>query len=233
MEKWRKFQHSTRKILHLVEVQASTIVLDLYFSKRKWQKAAVFLLYEPKTGLFWWTASYSDGLPEEYASKIDVFLKGEKYILLKDKIVNFTLSSTVLWITESNDRYETFEQARIGVLLTLEKKLETLHYGQTFKEYKELGLGNHINREFFRLRGDLSGSGCILPAKMTNIKYRNSQWQIELEGTDNRNISITGVKLDKLGSVPRVKATVILNDNYEVIEVIAEDFIKQIDGMMR
>lgn len=193
----------------------------------------MFLLYESKTGLFWWTAGYSDGLPEEYASKIDAFLKGEKYILLKDKIVNFTLSSTVLWIAESNYRYKTFEQARTSVLLTLEKKLETLNYVHIFGEYKELGLRDHINEEFFRLRGDLSGSGCILPAKMTNIKYHNSQWQIELEGTDNRHISITGVKLDKLGTVPRVKATVILNDNYEVIEVIAEDFIKQVDGRMK
>jgi hypothetical protein len=229
-EKYRMIQIRKNGDGFLVEVRASTMVLDLYFPKEKWKKVVAFLLYESKTGLLFWKVSSSNGLPEEQASKIDVFLEDNIFILSKDKIVKFSLSKNVLWITDSNDQYATFEQARTSFFLTLEKKLETLHYGQTFRKYKELGLCDYINEEFFKLRGDCSGS--LLPAKITDIKYRNSQWQVELEGTDNRNISINGVKLDKLGSVPRVKATVVLNDNYEVVEVLGEDFIKQIDEMM-
>jgi hypothetical protein len=229
-EKYRMIQIRKNRDGSFVEVQTSTMILDLYFPQEKWQKAVGFLLYEPKTGLFWWEASYSNGLPKEYVSKIYAFPKGNRFILSNNKIIEFSLSGKVLWITDSNNQYATFEQARKSFFLILEKKLKTLHYGEAFGEYKELKLGSYINGEFFRLRGDCSGS--LLPAKITDIKYRNSQWQVELEGTDNRNISINGVKLDKLGSVPRVKATVVLNDNYEVVEVLGEDFIKQIDEMM-
>lgn len=92
---------------------------------------------------------------------------------------------------------------------------------------KKIQLSRHINDKFFRIQRDIAGGTYSMrPAIVSDVEYHDSHWHVELEGNDNRGIPRMGIP--DYEKTPKIKAVVVLDNDYNVVDVIAEDFLKKI-----
>jgi hypothetical protein len=170
--------------------------------------------------------------------------------LSENKIACFRLSNTVhntvLLIRESSTRYPTIEQAYQRVRFVLENNRTEIERDNHYKWFSHLKLSEHLDREFFYLQ---NFSAMPMPAaKIAQVtEYDNGHWQIDLESSDNRKATLilqnrhgnqsepllltddyynnrkTEAMSDDDGDIDIVS---VPDDDYKVIEVLADDSIK-------
>ncbi len=215
---------------------------------------SIFLLYDLNTGLFWWQHSAETDEKSYFQRDIETRLSKLGYweeedgvythyndtqksppfrFFLADKRVIFSWfkRGVFLDIREDKERHESFEQAYNSFILKITKKTEM---GLLFREEakKIIQLTHYIDARFFEV------PGCCTPVwivKMNNVKWLNSQWFIELMGVDWESAKTQKKKASTLGDwlaqwqegTHQMKVTVILNEDYEVVDILGKYFVKK------
>ncbi|HEW98951.1 MAG: hypothetical protein DRR16_32050 [Candidatus Parabeggiatoa sp. nov. 3] len=188
-----------------------------------------FLLYDLKSGFYWWDGlfhSYDDVYAKrnidtrlselgywEEENGVYVYYNNirqlNKFTFFSAKrIVDFESFYGYLSIGEFQERYDIFENAYNQFMLRITAFFD--RKGSTHNRYKNIFLLDYIDRTFFRDVRTYGGSR----SKLIEVIQEDSQWQIELEGNDRL-----------YGDKTRVR--VVLNENYELVDLFGELFIKQ------
>jgi hypothetical protein len=130
-----------------------------------------------------------------------------------------SLENSSLWLTNSNERYETFEEAyEKSIVPTLIKNADRIEKRNYYEEYKRIYLSKHID-DFFYLP-----MTSHLVAKITEIIRQDRAWKIKITGAPPPQTGANRAwppRYDPNGSDNR-KAIFILSDDYEVLEVKEE-----------
>jgi hypothetical protein len=191
--------------------------------------ASIFVLYDLLSGVFWWHYFEEEDDDEYFTSEIDEELndgyrKDEEAIynysdslrnsqigiyFSANKIAEFYVGTELVCLG-SQGQYDTFEHAYDHFMATVKKT------GNFPKPPKgEVRLWEYLDRHFFRIP-NFPQSPII--TKLIGLKHSEDKWMIEIEGCsywweDN----------------PQKKARVIvvLNENYELVEILGEDYLKK------
>jgi hypothetical protein len=205
------------------KMQIQMFLVDLHFQDGTVGCARLFLYYEFENGWFVWSLSKLDEDDIETISSIqDQMIFGETIInnLLKKayfyvsnaKMIRFSLMGpTNIYFKEFTQRYSTFTQGRQIVLDYLENRLDSLwnnlEKGRYLNWSKEILIGEAVDRRFFYRPTGRKGRnifGEFVGAKITEVTYHNSLWQIQLESTENR------------------QTTLILDDHFKLLNVLGD-----------
>jgi hypothetical protein len=196
--------------------------------------ASIYILYDLQSGIFWWQY-HEDSYDDYFKRKVDTHLNHVEYwedenavynyhdeirksksfnsqfyiFFSADKIAKFYVS-TELYYRGSQGQYKTFEHA-------YEALISSIHKNGTFIEpWKgEVVLWEYLDRNFFCIP---HRSQSPIITKLIEVKYFEGKWMVKIEGSDWRQNN------------PKKKAivTVILNDNYELVEMIfGKDHLKK------
>jgi hypothetical protein len=164
----------------------------------------VFTFYELLQGLFLWDwddrPNGEHDNPFNASNLIDRVLKKCFLHLRGEQLVGFYAECGVK--KSGSDRYDTFEDA-IQTLLSFLKQYRFILKEKTHNEYQTIDLLKYIDESFIKENGSDN-----LAARITEVNRQNLTWRIELEST-------------RLGELRT--ASVILSDDYEVVEVLGED----------
>jgi hypothetical protein len=207
----------------IVEIQAYRTLLsylDRFAGKGK--LLDVFMLYELQSGFFWCNYSRIEEViyfEQNIGSCLKMlgYSKDDDAVYTQDdinkrlkstlsrftyfsrgKIVEFILGGLFdLYINETEERYETFEQAYKNLIKTIIKKVEIQETPDKLNDYKIVSL-KILGRNFFHPPKPWCSSK---PGNIIEVKLKNAKWYIEIEGVKNQLV------------------TVVLSDDYEILDV--------------
>jgi len=212
--------------------------------------ASIFLLYDLKTGWFWWRYTALTHDKSYFKNDIDTRLSRLGYweendgnyvyyntvrnpkeviYLSSNKIVSFSIKWATLYIKESQEQYDEFVQGYENTIFKITQRLEK---GERVNErIKAVSLRIYIDDRFFRIP---NFCGIAELGNVIGVKQKNDKWLIELAGVDweesDRTTKALYIK-DWLAEwregYYKTKVTVILNENYEVVDILGEDFVKK------
>ena len=183
----------------LVDLEIKSLELNVCFSTGKDKRLGIIFVYDSKTGLLGWNY--------QYANCVELFLS-DNYIYLSDnKLILFWLISSPIEIrfNEFCEPYTTFEEACNKHIVAFENQIDEIER-ETLK-YQTISIFKHVNRRFFYKdrHGSVHGESV---AQITDVTYHDSFWQFVLESSGNR------------------QTTLILDEDYQVIDVFGEGAIK-------
>jgi len=201
--------------------------VNRFNEKHSW--VSIFLFYDLKTGVFWWRYFESDydtyfkldietrlsaiGYWEDEDSVYRYYNKMRNFqsytFFASNKIVKFFVTTQLDYI-ESQGKYDTFKQA-YGTLMRNVKEMDTFPEAP---EGEEVLLWEYLDRHFFSIP---YRSQSPIITKLIEVKYSQEKWMVEIEGSDWREESP-----DK-----KARITVVLNDNYELVDILGEDYLKK------
>jgi hypothetical protein len=200
------------QVIHIGElfykVQIHKRELDVCFPSGRLERMRIICLYEIKQGLFWWNYSSINN-----NSSIDIASCLEKWSfqVLDNKIVGFKLSTGQIWYIESTQKYDSLHKACNYLMSHFEKQLDKIEKSDIDNPYlyRAIPLFRYIDRHFF-----YPPDKCIFslrnPQASMKITSYKDKWKIELEGVNKR------------------QATVILSNDYQVLEVWLDGVKKEI-----
>ncbi|HIE02858.1 MAG TPA: hypothetical protein EYP59_21680 [Thiotrichaceae bacterium] len=192
------------------EIQIRAIELNVHSPNVNLIHLAMIFVYEPETGLFGWEYyELSDSKQNDSLlaiSKIELFLE-ERYIYISNtRIVFFILPIPpgAIWINEFTKKYATNDEAyqECFSILLADKPREI-----EGEKVLNTPLWKHVKRRFFYKdrHGSVHGESV---AKITDVTYHDSLWKIVLESSEKR------------------QTTLILDEDYQVIDVFGDGAIK-------
>jgi len=212
--------------------------------------ASIFLLYDLRTGWFWWryTALFND---KSYFNKnIDTRLSRLGYWEENDssyvyyntvrnpreviyfslnQIVSFSIKWATLYITEAQERYDGFAQGYEKTILEITQRLEM---GEGVNERtKAISLQMYIDYSFFSIP---NFCGIAEVGDVISVKRQDDKWLVELAGVNweedeklTKSLYVKDWLVEWRKGYRRTKVTLILNENYEMIDILGEDFVKK------
>lgn len=145
----------------------------VYSSTGKKGKAKVAVLYEPRSGLYWWTISQKER-----------FLKEYRPFLLHERIVAFRFRDPKLFVEEQQGKARTFDEAVKAISAAMGKLLPKDAAG-FINTGKEVNLGSTLGADFY-----LSKSALAKPAVLVDINHNDSQWSVFLKGPNGDRATI-------------------------------------------
>jgi effector-binding domain-containing protein len=202
-----------------------------YFNRirRKSAFASIYTLYDVHTGIFWWRYFENDEYDDYFKREIDVDLSNVGYWEDEDTVYNYydKIRETYNYLYFSaykivefyvgtelsyrgyQGRYETFEQA-------YEALISNITENRTFLEpwEGEVPLWKYLDRHFFNIPYRTLSPTIT---KLISVQYSGQKWTVKIEGSDWRE------------ETPEKKArvTVVLNENYEMVDILGEDYLKK------
>jgi hypothetical protein len=215
---------------------------------------SLFMLYDLNTGLFWWQHSAETDEKSYFQRDIETRLSKLGYweeedgvythysdiqksppfrFFLADKRVIFSWLKSFfsLDIREDKEQHESFEQAYNSFILKITKSTEK---GLLIREEakKTIQLTQYIDARFFKV------PSCCAPhyiVKLNNVKWLNSQWFVDLLGVDwesaktkKKNAgTVRGWMAQWREGTHQMKVTVVLNEDYEVVDILGKYFVKK------
>jgi hypothetical protein len=200
-----------------VKMNLHWLRLILHFSNETTIQTEILIFSVSPKNLFWARTMYTN--EEPLNEKIDSFLENGTFHLLDNQIINFSLDYSTFWVQEITcEHYNNFEEAYQMLFLKLEKNMGEIEQYETHHESpnRRMNLNMYIeeNDLFFC---SISCNPCSYGTIYVRMKVTRLEttWQIELECPDKR------------------KATAILNDDYEVLNLFLEghtlfNFLEQI-----
>jgi hypothetical protein len=138
-----------------------------------------------------------------------------------------------LYITEAQERHDDFVQAYNKTILKITEQLEKEK--QVNNRTKAISLAMYIDDRFFRIP-NFCGIACGIAdiGDVIEIARQDDKWMLELVGVDWEESDRTTKALyvrDWLAEwqegYHKSKVTIILNDNYEVVDILGEYFVKK------
>jgi virulence-associated protein VapD len=196
----------------------------------KFDWASIFVLYDLRTSLFWWQYAKTNNVV--YAKQdIDTHLSQLGYLeedngvyvynktarkfkqliyLSNNNIVKFSLKWATLSIREALIQHDGFEQAYKQIILKIKESLN--RGGEVNDITKIIHLRKYIDDNFFYIP---NYSGIVDVGELIEVKQQDSQWLIVLERTERRE------------GYDKTRVTIVLNENYEVVDLFGANFIKQ------
>ena len=124
--------------------------------------------------------------------------------------MTFSLLWGTLYIREALKQHDGFEPAYKQII---SKVKENLNQGGDVNDIaKTIDLRKYIDSIFFHIP---CYSGIVDVGELIEVKQQNSQWLIVLERTEPRE------------GYDKIIVTIVLNENYEVVDLLGERFIKQ------
>jgi len=200
--------------------------INQFNKKPSW--VSILLLYDLNTGVFWWqffeidygTYFKSDietrlstiGYWEDEDSVYRCYNKMRNFqsytFWAADKIVKFFVTTRLDYL-ESQGKYDTFKQAYDTLIGKVKER-------DTFPEPPkgEIPLWKYLDRHFFNIPNfPLSP----IVTRLIKVKRPDEKWMVEIEGTDWREETYVGKAI----------VTVVLNENYELVDILGEDYLKK------
>lgn len=210
------------------DIQLCGLKLNIHFPNGQTEFGELISFHAIKTGLFLWKYKLIPPhlMDKPYYTYSVIDRLANRFIgLSKHLIMTFSLQRVFLWIKDSNERYETFEEAyEKSIVPTLIKNADRIEKRNYYdEEYKRIRLVDYIDRNFFY---PLMSQHFV--ADLTEVTRQNGSWEIKITGAPPP-VYIPGPdrawpkRYDPNGSDNR-KAIFILSDDYEVLEV-REEFI--------
>lgn len=147
----------------------------VYSATGKKGKAKVTVLFEPRSGLYWWTISQKER-----------FLKEYRPFLLKDRIVVFHFRDPKLFVEEQQGKAPTFDEAVKAVAVEIEKLLPKDAAG-FINTGKEVNVTQILGIEFYLSNPP---SARVRPAVLMDINRADSRWQVFLKGPNGDKATI-------------------------------------------
>jgi len=148
----------------------------VYSATGKKGKAKVTILFEPRSGLYWWTISRKDR-----------FLKEYRHFLLQDRIVVFHFWDPKLFVEEQQHKASTYDEAVKAVAAAIEKLLPKDAAG-FINTGKEVNLTQILGDEFYLSNPP---SAQVKPAMLVDINRNDNQWLVFLKGPNGNKAIIT------------------------------------------
>lgn len=152
-------------------------------------KSPVFWIYVPGTHQFWWNYGWWGHGPWVGADWIARFLEGHVIYVLPDRITVFT---GALHVRESRMVAQSFEEASADIPRLVQERAQ----GKEPLFSKKIELETRLHPRFLR-----RGSEIGVSVKIASVARQESKWNVVLKNYEGR------------------RATMILSDVYEVLEV--------------
>lgn len=177
---------------HLVDLEVGTIEFVAAYPEVTSRHLAYVIFY-PTTGRFWWSVGVSVPFPLRSPDLISQFLEGHSVYILPDKVCVFKVASGRIQVRESLLIYSS-NPAALASLTGLVQ--ETVGKHQLSSLFQDVHLTRRLGVSFFH-----RGASMRLDARIASVTHEDSKWKVILENYKNR------------------RATVVLNAEYEVLEV--------------
>lgn len=202
-----KMRHSVQKI----KTAAGTVDVEIYRSSAsvdaagKKAQAIVVTLFEPKSGLYWWTYQKRDPEAPSYRQDPMAGLLGQyKWWATSDAIVGFRLLDNRIVVIESRMRQPNIDKVLGEINETL---ANNIHDADDYPvQSKEIPLIEHLGLAFFR------GTKLVAqwrPSRLVEVDYKDGRWTLKIDGPDGEH------------------GSVVLDNQYKVIESAHENAKKE------
>lgn len=191
------------------DIQIRAFELNVHSQNFKLNHLEIIFVYDPKTSLLGWQyyeLSDSEQTKSLLAiSKIARFLEDRYIYLSNTKMVFFIfpiILPGIIWISEFTKKYATNDEAYQECFSALlEGNLREIE-----QDNLSIPLGKHIKRKFFYKDRYAFFHGESV-AKISEVRYQDYAWKLVLESYENREV------------------TMILDSDYQVIDVFGDDAI--------
>ena len=206
------------------EIQFCGLKLNIHFPNGKIVSGKLISYHAIKTGLFLWKYNVMESSSLELPISCGIGLSEYrivKFFCCSQWGIN-SANCCFLRIKDSNERYGTFEEAyEKNIIPTLTKKVELIERDNYSDGNKAIRLFDYIGDNFFSIP---MRAPTRFVAQITEITRQNGSWKILLTGAPPSHIGSDRAwppRYDPNGSNNR-KATFILSDDYEVLDVREE-----------
>lgn len=194
-------RHSLRakRAVGAIDLETRAVRLSLALPDGKKGEQVVFVVREPKTGLYCWEHQWLDpSAPSYRRDSVPQFFSNFTFYFLEGALIDFQLNGKNLLVRECHEQQPSFEKALENIIAAIERNVDSL-YADPVKGRVDVPLGRPVGADFF------SGTKLVAqwrPSKLTDVSRTNGQWSIVIEGPDGE------------------RATVILGQDYKVEKVI-------------
>jgi len=204
------------------EIEVRKIELKIFCPSGHFELLAIISLYNPQNGLFWW--DYIELYDCQESNAIDGFLKSW-FIHISDNIIAcFRLRKFGILFRASCEHYDVFDDSYKSVISTLSNHIEEIEKSgfifRLAKWYSRIDLNRYIPSEIIKFCdpwGMLSR-----PKIKMEITRQNYQWYIELILTSPSSKKYQSYLPKQAPENNKKKVILILNDNFEVLNVIVK-----------
>lgn len=167
---------------------AHAIDLTYAVSNGKQDRGNLVAVYEPTTGLFWWKLE-TIGRNRKVEVPATTRLS---FCLMNGKFVGIESTDVRLWISESSEKYKTFELGLNDLTARLEKNLvpskEKKQSHRAEDVQTEVDLSSVLGRDFFKIK---NSAAPLVAARITNAAESGSRCLITLEGVNKDKATLT------------------------------------------
>ena len=204
------------------QIQVRKIELKIFCPSGHNERLTMISLYNPQNGLFWW--DYTEFYDCQEGNVIDAFLKSW-FIHISDNIIAcFRLRKFGILFRASCKHYDVFDDAYKSVISTLSQHIEEIEKSgflfRLAKWYSRIDLNRYIPSEMIKFCdpwGMLSR-----PKIKMEITRQNSKWYIELIFSSPSSKKKQNSLATNAPENNTKKAILILNENFEVLNVIVK-----------
>ncbi|HID98928.1 MAG TPA: hypothetical protein EYP59_01395 [Thiotrichaceae bacterium] len=192
------------------------ISIDYRFNKGHLEHGHLILLHHSKV-LGWYFGSSEEftKTASNNQERIDYFLANSYIFFSKERLVYFLISHSrkEICCQECFEKYRVMDHGFPDVLLFLKKQFLEVKPHNFFDWYRRIPLEKYLGPQFF-VRSEKNGvrESNVKISKVTN---QNGLWQLELESTSEKE------------AIVHKYTTFILDENYNVIEVLGDAAIKK------
>jgi hypothetical protein len=168
----------------------------IQFPSGKTKFADITMVFETRTGLFWWDYYQPTG-PDFSTRSIAEMLSRDKFYIGAGRIARFALSGSDLRIRQCAERYQSIEDGQAHALREIRANAANIEQNSWhWFHLIDLVTAKALEREFMML----TGSASPLPEpKIREVARKNGAWQLIIDGPNKDT------------------AEVVLNDAYEVV----------------
>ncbi len=159
-----------------LEVQFREFQVDAQVTTDKAVHGPVLMIYESRSGLFWWIAEPPE--PKGGAALSARFLELARAYINESNLVVFLFRAPRLGVRASSEHAGNLDEAQnrvINVLNNLHPALED----ETLEWFREIDLQNALTSDFFYLR---DAESPFPSATLSSVSRQNNEWKIVLHG---------------------------------------------------
>lgn len=193
------------------EATIREISINYRFNGNNWKIGHLILLHHFDI-LGWYFASSESftKIISNNQERIEYFLANSHIFFFKEKLIYFLISHSTneILYQEFFDKYRAMDDAFRDLLVFLKKQFLEVQPENFLKWYRRIPLEKYLSRQFFQ--SDDNNVAIDSNIKITRVTHQNAQWKLKLKSTVETE------------PIVHEHATFILDENYNVIEVLGD-----------
>ena len=168
-----------------VDIPATELQLDIGAAGGGSAKADILLVHDPVTGLFLWR--YQDTDAEKPGGIAERFRENSAVVVKDDRMVEFLLLGSSLWMRESQEKFSTMGDAQRSVMTQIERFGESIK-SVVLESYREVNLAEALDVDFLYERGTPHPERS---ARLREVSAAGSGWRVVLDGPNGDAMAVT------------------------------------------